>query len=103
MTVSALPADVVDWLEENDVAVDADELDRVFVAAVGVLGDEYDLDAADTDRANQAVVMYCAALYKRKDSINGIAANAEWGALRVSISDPDVHRLLARWELIRFG
>lgn len=103
MSVTAVAADVVAHLDIDDVTIDDDELDRVFVAAVGVLGDFYDLDAADGDRADQAVVMYAAALYKRKDSVNGIAANAEWGPLRVSVSDPHVHALLAKWELIRFG
>lgn len=101
--ISAVPADVVTWLELDDVTIDTAELDRVFVAAVGTLGDQYDLDTADADRADQAVVMYTARLYQRKDSVNGIAANAEWGALRVSITDPDVHALLAKWEMIRFG
>lgn len=103
MTVTAVPSDVVTWLDQDDVTIDDTELDRLFITAVGTLGDQYDLDAADADRANQAIVMYCARLYKRKDSINGIAVNAEWGALRVSISDPDVHALLAKWETIRFG
>lgn len=101
--ISAVPADVVTWLELDDVTIDTAELDRVFVAAVGTLGDQYDLDTADADRADQAVIMYTARLYQRKDSVNGIAANAEWGALRVSITDPDVHALLAKWEMIRFG
>lgn len=101
--ISAVPADVVTWLELDDVTIDTAELDRVFVAAVGTLGDQYDLDTADADRADQAVIMYTGRLYQRKDSVNGIAANAEWGALRVSITDPDVHALLAKWEMIRFG
>ena len=103
MTVTAVPADVTEWLDVDDVNVTAAELDRVFIAALGTLGDDYDLDAADADRADQAVVMYAARLYQRKDSVNGIAASAEWGAIRVSVTDPDVHALIARWEVYRFG
>jgi hypothetical protein len=103
MTVTAVAADVAAWSDLTDTVIDTAELDRVFAAAVGRLGDDYDLDAADADRADLAVIMYAARLYARKDSVNGIAANAEWGAIRVSVTDPDVHALIAKWEVIRFG
>lgn len=103
MSVTVVPADVVTWMAADASTIDDDTLDRAFVAAVGALEDDYDLDVADPDRADLAVVMYAARLYRRKNSINGIEAASDWGPLRVSITDPDIHRLLARWETVRFG
>lgn len=104
MTVVA--ADVIEWLGADDDTVDAELLDRVLAAALGTLSDGYDLALAivdDEDRHDQAVVMYAARLYRRKYSANGVEAVADWGPIRVSVSDPDVHTLLSKWELIRFG
>jgi hypothetical protein len=105
VAVTATTDDVEAWLDVGAGVVDAELLDRVFAAAVGALGDFYDLDAVDVDqdRVNQAAVMYAARLYRRRYSTNGVEAVGDWGPLRVSVSDPDIHALLARWELIRFG
>lgn len=41
-----------------------------------------------------ATRMMAARLYRRKDSPQGIIASADWGAVRVSRTDPDIHALL---------
>lgn len=104
MAVTATSDDVVAWLRDP-AGVDADIMDRVFAAACAALADDYDLDAADVDqdRVNQAAVMVAARLYRRQLSVNGVEAVADWGPIRVAAVDPDAHRLLARWEVVRFG
>lgn len=104
MTVEA--ADVAEWLGADAGSIDTELLERVLEAATGVLTDNYDLVQAlidDEPRHDQAVVMYAARLYRRRFSANGVEAVADWGPIRVSVVDPDVHQLLARWELIRFA
>lgn len=41
-----------------------------------------------------ATRMLAARLYRRKDSPQGVIASADWGAVRVSRTDPDIHALL---------
>jgi len=101
--VTATAADVLEHLELDAADVDADAFDDVIAAAAGVLNDDYDLTAAESVRADRAVVMYAARLYRRRFAVNGVEAVADWGPIRVSVSDPDIHRLLARWERVRFG
>jgi hypothetical protein len=38
--------------------------------------------------------MLAARLYRRKDSPQGVITSADWGAVRVSRTDPDIHALL---------
>lgn len=48
------------------------------------------------DVVEQACLLQAGRLYKRKDSPQGVLANAEWGSIRVASIDPDVARLLRR-------
>jgi hypothetical protein len=48
------------------------------------------------DVVEQATLLQAGRLYKRKDSPQGVLANAEWGSIRVASIDPDVARLLRR-------
>lgn len=50
---------------------------------------------APPDEVVQATLIQAARLWKRKDSPEGIAGSAEWGAVRVSRVDPDVQALTA--------
>lgn len=43
----------------------------------------------------QATMLQASRLYRRKDSPEGVAGNAEWGLVRVPNLDPDVKALLA--------
>lgn len=43
----------------------------------------------------EAALIQAARLYRRKDSPEGIAGNAEWGVLRLSRRDPDVWALIS--------
>lgn len=101
MAVTAVAADVATWLDTDEI--DADLLDRVFAAAVSILGDDYDLADAEPDRADWAVTQYAARLYRRRYSIGGIETANDFGPLRVAVSDPDIHKALARWEFVRFA
>lgn len=47
----------------------------------------------------QATKIYAARLFKRKDSPEGIAASAEFGAIRVTRRDPDVQALIDPYVL----
>lgn len=42
-------------------------------------------------------------LYKRKDSPQGVIASADWGAVRVSKTDPDVYALIADLSIPGFA
>lgn len=101
--MTATAADVLSYLDLDEADVDTDAFDETFAAAVGALHDDYDVGAADISRANRAAVMYCARLWRRRYSTSGVEQVADWGPIRVSVSDPDIHRLLARWEYVRFG
>lgn len=105
MAVTATAADVVAYLGSDELT--ADDVADAFTTAVDVIGDDYDmtatLTAAQQTRVDLAAVMYAARLYRRRFSVNGIETVGDWGPVRVSISDPDIHRMLSRWELHRFG
>jgi hypothetical protein len=50
-------------------------------------------DPADSDYT-LAVTMMCARLWKRKSSPEGVIANSEFGAIRVTRFDSDIERML---------
>jgi hypothetical protein len=52
---------------------------------------------------SQAALLLANRLYMRKDSPEGIAGSAEWGALRLSRWDPDVEALLAPFIIPGFA
>lgn len=51
----------------------------------------------------QATILKASALFKRKDAPFGVAGMGEWGAVRITRSDPDVLDLLAPFELAGFA
>jgi hypothetical protein len=51
----------------------------------------------------EATKIQAVRLYRRKDSPEGVAASAEWGAIRLSRIDPDVDALLRPYVLPVFG
>ncbi len=103
MAITATSDDVVAWLDVDAGNVDSDIVDECLASAILLLADDYDIAEADIDRANLATVMLAGRIYRRRWSPNGIEAVGDWGPLRVSQFDPDVHRLMSRWELYRFG
>jgi hypothetical protein len=50
-------------------------------------------DPADPDY-DLGIIMQCARLWKRKSSPEGVIANSEFGAIRVTRLDPDIERML---------
>lgn len=103
MPITATSADVITYMDVESGNVDSDLVDECLASAILLLADDYDIAEADIDRANLAAKMLATKIYKRRWSPNGIEAVGDWGPLRVSQFDPDVHRLMSRWELYRFG
>lgn len=50
-----------------------------------------------------ATRLLAARLYKRKDSPQGVIASADWGAVRVSRTDPDVYALISDLSIPGFA
>lgn len=55
------------------------------------------------DEIVQATLLLANRLYLRKDSPEGIAGSADWGAIRLSRWDPDVEALVGPFMLPGFG
>ncbi|MBM7083606.1 head-tail connector protein [Micromonospora humidisoli] len=55
------------------------------------------------DEVRQATLLQAARLHKRRGSPEGIAGSAEWGAVRVSRTDPDVEALVSPYVLPAFA
>ncbi|MEV4474667.1 phage head-tail connector protein [Nonomuraea sp. NPDC049504] len=51
----------------------------------------------------QATLLQASRLYRRKDSPEGVAGNAEWGLVRVPHLDPDLRSLVDPYRLPGFG
>ncbi len=51
----------------------------------------------------QATLLQASRLAKRADSPEGVTGSAEWGVVRVSRIDPDVHALIKHFVLPAFG
>lgn len=51
----------------------------------------------------QACLIQAARLFRRKDSPEGVTASSEWGPIRVTRVDPDVHALVQHFVLPGFG
>ena len=51
------------------------------------------------DEITTAAGLLAARLYRRKDSPNGIIGSADWGAIRVSRTDPDVEALISPFAI----
>jgi len=46
----------------------------------------------------QAVLMRAAAIYRRRNSVNGFEGFADLGAVAIRASDPDIERLVDPWR-----
>lgn len=55
------------------------------------------------DEIVQATIIQASRLFKRKDSPEGVTGSAEWGVVRLSRVDPDVHALVQHYVLPGFG
>lgn len=55
------------------------------------------------DEVQLACMLLAARLYRRKDSPQGVIANADWGSVRVSRVDPDVEALISHLILPGFA
>lgn len=55
------------------------------------------------DEIAEATRLQAARLFRRKDSPEGVAGSAEWGAIRLARIDPDVEALIRPYALPGFG
>ncbi|WP_019901218.1 head-tail connector protein [Salinispora arenicola] len=55
------------------------------------------------DEVTQAALLQAARLHQRRSSPEGIAGSADWGSMRVTRIDPDVHALLSPFVLPAFA
>jgi hypothetical protein len=51
----------------------------------------------------QAVLMRAAAIYRRRNSVNGFEGFADLGAVAIRASDPDIERLVDPWRAWAFA
>jgi hypothetical protein len=52
---------------------------------------------------SHAVLMYAAALYRRKNSVNGFDGYDDLGTVPVRGNDPDIERLVDRWRALAWA
>lgn len=69
-------------------------LERVITAVVDHIETYFIVSDPLSDAQEQAVLMQSARLWRRRESLDGIAAVNDFGPLRVSSIDPDVRTLL---------
>lgn len=53
------------------------------------------------DQIAQATLIEAARIFKRKDSPEGVVGSADWGAIRMGRSDPEVVALLAPFRFVK--
>jgi hypothetical protein len=100
-----------------DVAAGADTADAHAFWQVRLIGGTFVVDpmrptlrvtarfgwSAVPEEVKQATIIKAAALFKRKDAPFGIAGVGDFGAVRITRSDPDVLDLLSAYELPGFA
>ena len=55
------------------------------------------------DEIHEATLILANRLYMRKDTPEGMKGSAEWGAIRMSRTDPDVEALIGPYRLPKFA
>jgi len=96
--------DVAYWSNFTPPAPETPELallERTLAAVIEHITARYVVDDPLTDAQEQAVILQTSALWRRRTSIDGVAAFGEFGPIRVSTLDPHVQMLLV--EHVRFG
>lgn len=96
--------DVADWSNFAVPGAGSAELsllERTFAGVVEHITYRYVVDDPLTDSQEQAVIMQTAALWRRRNSLDGVASFGEFGPIRVSALDPHVQLMLV--ERVRFG
>ncbi len=100
----ALLDDLRSWLKFADDETDADALlTQCLDATVAHVESVCALPSTYTADVTTAIVMQAAALFKRRETPEGIAAFSDFGASRVTKLDPDVERLLAPYRKFSFS
>lgn len=73
-----------------------DLLERVIAGVIEHIEDYYSVSDPLTDAQEQAVLLQCSRLWRRRMSLDGVAAFNDFGPIRISSLDPDVQMLLER-------
>lgn len=76
-------------------------LERTLAAVIEHMRSRYVVADVPTASQQQAILMQTAALWRRRNTIDGVAAFGEFGPVRVSTLDPHVHMMLT--ERVTFG
>jgi hypothetical protein len=69
-------------------------LERACTAATAWVRDRVYPACFDDDETQEAIVLLASRLYKRRNSPEGVAGWGDLGFIRITASDPDIHRLL---------
>lgn len=96
--------DVVRWLglrtvSSSEAEVLTDCVNTATAAVAERVMPEYLVEPVPAE-VDQAVTLYSARLWKRRNSPEGVAGFGDVGAIRVSALDPDVELLLMRYALL---
>ena len=99
--MAATVDDVVRWLGLRTVSTSETEvLTDVLEVATGAVLNRI-VPVVDPDPVvDQAVVMYAARLWKRRNSPEGVAGFGDIGTVRISALDPDIEIMLSRYLLL---
>lgn len=75
---------------------DDEVLQQSLDAANSFVAEHVYTESLALDRVQEAVLLTAARLYKRRQSVEGVAGWNELGVVRILTTDPDISRLLER-------
>jgi hypothetical protein len=69
-------------------------LRRALDAATSWVAERVYADQYETPEVQEAIILLASRLYKRRQSVEGVAGWGDLGVIRITASDPDIARLL---------
>jgi hypothetical protein len=96
-------SDVFDWLSIKDATQRADgedQMARVLAAVIEHAEETYSLPDEYTPKIEQALIMQASRYWKRKSTVEGVMNfGPEGGAIRIGQFDPDIDRLMTKYQV----